>query len=181
VLIDLRGLEIPIVVTQCGEANAYYAAASRDITVCYELLSYANELSGKSGAALYQLDRDAAATLIFATLHEIGHALVDALGLPLHTDDEDMADQLAFLVLTNTDHAEQVAHDAGDVHRPSSERAFVAVCMLYGRHRDPALGEALGAEAERCLESTARIVDAWNEALAPYTRLDTGRTFFDPL
>jgi hypothetical protein len=190
-LYGLHGFAVPIVVKECGEESAFYAPASRTITICYEILRYANDLAGKSGEGRYALDRNALITVVYFTLHEIGHALIDVLELSLYTDEEEMADQFAFLVATSTDDAALVTdlikapasflhrHGAAmhggktsDEHRHGDERAFAALCLLYGRLRNPEVGQALGAEAARCVADTARVVDAWSQALAPYSNLD---------
>jgi hypothetical protein len=201
-LYGLHGFAVPIVVKECGEESAFYAPRSRTITICYEILRYANDLAGKSGNDRYTLDRNALITVVYFTLHEIGHALIDVLALSLYTDEEEMADQFAFLVATSADDAALVAdlikapasflhrHGAAmhggrarDEHRHGDERAFAALCLLYGRLRNPEVGEALGADAARCIADTARVVDAWNQALAPYSSLDdrTPQTGLAPL
>ena len=63
------------------------------------------------------------------------------------------------------------------MHSSSKDRAFEAMCLLYGRQRDPAIGRALGAAAPRCIAHTRDVMARWNRLLRPYTRIDTGDTF----
>jgi hypothetical protein len=51
------------------------------------------------------------------------------------------------------------------------------MCLLYGRHRDPGVGKALGKAAAGCVQHAADVVGMWNRLLEPHTRIDTGRTF----
>jgi hypothetical protein len=198
-LISLGDLRVPISVEECGEVDAHYVPSTQTIKICYEFIANANRLAGKPEAEWFTLDRNAAAVLAFTALHEMGHALIDVLDLPIRGREEDAADQFAFLMLTNAGDADLVNRimvapavffhhhgveqdrtggpSAVDVHSPSAERAFEAVCLLYGRHRDPDLGVALDDQAAGCITHAAEIVDRWNAYLVAYTRLDNGRTF----
>jgi hypothetical protein len=199
-LISLGDLRVPISVEECGEITAHYAPSTRSIKICYEFVANANRLAGKPEAEWFVLDRNAAAVLAFTALHEMGHALIDVLALPVGgAREEDAADQFAFLIMTNASDAELVGQimaapavffhhhgleqdeaggpSADDVHSPSAQRAFEAICILYGRHRDAELGEALAAAADGCITHAADVIDTWNGYLAAHTRLDTGRTF----
>jgi len=199
-LISLGDLHVPISVEECGEVDAHYVPSTQTIKICYEFIANANRLAGKPEAEWFTLDRNAAAVLAFTALHEMGHALIDVLDLRVRSDEEeDVADQFAFLILTNANDAELVndimvapavffhhhgleqdqagGPAADDVHSPSAQRAFEAVCILYGRHRDRDLGVALDAQAAGCITHAGEVIDRWNGYLAAYTRIDTGRTF----
>jgi hypothetical protein len=198
-LISLGRLRVPVTVEQCDDVKAQYDTRSNRILICYEFIANANRLAGKPKSEWYTLDKDAATMLIFTALHEISHALVDVLRLRPGGNEEDLADQFAFLMMTNVkdaemmqrliavpaaffhEHGKEVAreggHAKGDVHSSSASRAFEAMCMLYGRQRDPTLGRALGADGPRCIAHTREVIAKWNRLLRPYTRLDTGNTF----
>lgn len=198
-LISLGSRRVPIVVEECGEVDAHYNPRTQRIRICYEMVATANRLAGKPRPDWYVLDRDAASVLIFIALHEIGHALVDLLDLRFRGSEEDLADQFAFLLMTNindVDFAKRLVrspaaffyhhgveveanggHSKTDVHSPSKDRAFEALCLLYGRHRDANIGRALGTDAATCVDHAAGVIDTWNRLLAPHTRVDSGRTF----
>lgn len=199
-LIGLGDLRVPVTVEECGEVSAHYAPATQTITICYEFIANANRLAGKPESEWFALDRNAAAVLAFTALHEMGHALIDVLDLRVGSnEEEDVADQFAFLILTNANDAELVndimvapavffhhhgleqdqagGPAADDVHSPSAQRAFEAVCILYGRHRDRDIGVALDGQAAGCITHAGEVIDRWNGYLAAYTRIDTGRTF----
>lgn len=198
-LISLGSRRVPIVVEECGEVDAHYNARTQRIRICYEMIATANRLAGKPRPDWYVLDQDAASVLIFIALHEIGHALVDVLDLRFRGSEEDLADQFAFLLMTNINdvdlakrlvrspaaffyhHGVEVeangGHAADDVHSPSKDRAFEALCLLYGRHRDATIGRALGSDAATCIDHADGVIGMWNRLLAPYTRIDSGRTF----
>jgi hypothetical protein len=195
-LISLGARRVPITVEQCGEIDAHYNPNTETIRICYEFIANANRLAGKPETQWFALDQTAASILIFVALHEIGHALVDVFDLTFRGNEEDLADQFAFLLMTNVNdtdlvnrlvaapaaffyhHGQENEHRPGDVHSPSGDRAFEAMCLLYGRHRDPGVGKALGPKvAAGCVDHAAAVVAMWNQLLEPHTRIDTGRTF----
>ncbi|MCE9578559.1 MAG: DUF4344 domain-containing metallopeptidase [Deltaproteobacteria bacterium] len=192
VLIDLRRVTVPIAVEECGAPNASFLPREQRIRICYELLAQANGLGDKPADTW---DDDTRYFVMFATLHEIAHALFDLIHAQ-PDDEEDRADQFALLMLTNHDdtalaraatHASAAffahldraegAHDPADVHSASIVRATHAICMLWGRLHDPALRDRLGDRAAACQAETDEARAYWNQRLAPYTRVASGRTF----
>lgn len=72
---------LEVVVRECGEPNGFYRPGG-EVTICYELVELANAALGRTGDDLTRLDPRARAVLVVA-LHELGHAVVDRLALPL--------------------------------------------------------------------------------------------------
>jgi hypothetical protein len=192
ILLDLRRFEIPIDVRECGEPNAFYDPSTSRIVFCYDLIAAANELAGRPRDSY---DSHARAVVIFAVLHEMAHALLHRLRLQPYVNEEDVADDFALLMMTNVDvdaarrlvdapsqfffaHEHAYQANANSVHSSDDDRARKALCILWGRHHDPELGARMSAAArENCDNYTRAIVDAWNRALAPYCRVESGRTF----
>lgn len=190
--IELRQVNVPIFVEECGKENAFYRKSAGQIHICYELIALGNRLAGRPADAY---DEDTHFMVAFTTLHEIGHAMLDLLKIQ-PADEEDRADQLALLALTNIDdpelarrviHApaeffvyldeERGTHDPSDPHSANLQRAANSICLLWGRLHDPALGQRLGDRAARCDAYTTEALAYWNELLAPYTRVENRRTF----
>lgn len=198
-VLSLGAVRVPFSVEECGASDVSYSRKKRRITLCYEFIVEVNRLLGKSRAQWFQVDSTTAAVLVFAALHEIGHALVHVLNLSVVGREEDSADQFAILLMTQVAdsafarrivqapsaffyrHGVEVegtaGHDVDDAHGTSAQRAGEALCLLYGRHRDAALGQTLGPAASGCIERAARIAAVWNARLAPYTRVAGGRMF----
>lgn len=178
---------------ECGEANAFYDPATRTISLCFELIE---QLAEDFGA---RLDDDAelatavAGAYTFIALHEVGHALVDMLELPVTGREEDAVDQLsAWLLIGEAGGNDAVLHAAmafsfagegyelaeGDFaasHSLDRQRYFNFVCWVYGS--DPGARPALALDAglpperaEGCAEEYARIDRSWATLLAPYAR-----------
>lgn len=189
-----EGVGAPITVEECdGVISAHYTFKSRSIRICYELMAYANQLAQRAPGKADPYTND---VLMYVTLHEIGHALIHQLGIPIDGNAEDAADQFAWLTMTNYNdsslahtimtvpaeflefHGRDVADDdEPDEHPPGTERAFDALCLLYGRHRDAEAKQRLGKNADFCMRWTQQIIRIWNRRLAPYTRIESGNTF----
>ncbi|MBD0320886.1 MAG: hypothetical protein ICV87_11170, partial [Gemmatimonadetes bacterium] len=91
--------DVTIGFEKCGEPNAYYHAERRSVSLCYELVGDLDAaLGGDAGDEGAQAVSDA---LLFTTLHEVGHALVDVLDIPIAGREEDAVDQLAAVMLVD--------------------------------------------------------------------------------
>jgi len=104
--------DLVLTATECGDVNAYYDPQNQAIQICYEFAQYfyilhANDQKGQDG----KFDRESVikstmGTIRFVMLHEVGHALVDILDLPITGREEDAVDQLAAVVLLSSDNAD---------------------------------------------------------------------------
>jgi hypothetical protein len=94
---------------QCGQVNAFYDYKLQAVQICYEYVRsfwnlQANDQKGADG----KFDNAAVAKSVIGTLnftlhHEVGHALVDILDLPITGGEEDAVDQLAAVVLLSSE------------------------------------------------------------------------------
>lgn len=131
-------------------------------------------------------------TTLFVFYHELGHALIDMLDLPVTGREEDAVDQLATIVLLEAGPEGRDAALRGaewfqsqsrrtgsrapfwDEHSLDQQRYFNILCWVYGSdttaHR-ALLGRDWGlpaARAERCPAEYDRMSRAWDSMLAPY-------------
>jgi len=181
--------DIQVVFADCGKANATYDPAQAAVFVCYELLrlfaqDYRKYAPTDSAAdvALWQ-------TALFVFYHEMGHALIDILGLPATGREEDAVDQLATILLLEAgpdgrDAALRGAEwlqlqsrrstgrsRAWDEHSLDQQRYFNVICWVYGsdpKAQAALLGRDWGlprARAARCPPEYARIHRAWTSLL----------------
>jgi hypothetical protein len=95
-------IELPSEITaeyaECGEENAFYDPEAQKITLCYEIIEWAESISSEGENP----DEVAQNILTFFSLHEIGHALIDLYELPITGREEDVADQIATFFLLGT-------------------------------------------------------------------------------
>lgn len=184
---------LTIVFSDCGVANAFYDPAQAAIFMCYDLVhdlaaDYANYGLSDSAhaAAVWQ-------TTFFIFYHELGHAVIDILDLPVTGREEDAVDQLATVILLEggeegRDAAllgaswfERMSQRMGgdvpfwDEHSLNSQRYFNIICWVYGS--DTSTHESLlGPDwmlppdrAERCPDEYNRMRRAWESMLVPHT------------
>ena len=198
VLLRLGELQVPVTLRQCGGPDAYYDKKAKSITICYEYLAEVNRLLGKPLAKQFQVDDDTSAALAFTALHEIAHALIHTLGLRFQSNEEDVADRFAILLLLRSgdkdlaskfvqspaaffrQHGQEMraagGHRVNDTHSSSAKRAQDALCLLYGRFPDAALASTLGTRAATCAQWGEAARREWNEQLRGYSRVQSGET-----
>lgn len=186
-----RGISVEVL--ECDEPNAFYDPEARRLRICYGMVSMVSEAFGDIDS-----DREhAVATLgttLFIFFHELGHALIHELDLPITGREEDAVDQLATLLLINGGpEGVQAARDGAAFfarlaerrgpgtgsfwgeHSLEEQRFFNVLCWVYGS--DPAShadlleqGALPAARAERCPEEWARLQSAWSALLAPHQK-----------
>ncbi|MBO0680854.1 hypothetical protein JRC04_25590 [Mycolicibacterium sp. S2-37] len=93
--------DIPLIGRQCGEANAYWSPSDTAMTICYEDVDAGFQVFSKAK------DPDPVASTLGAEratfYHELGHATIDIYDLPFTGREEDVADQLAAVLLLEPD------------------------------------------------------------------------------
>jgi len=185
--------DIEVVVTECDTANAFYDPEQTRIVMCYELI----QLLDQEFAGLYeteQADEQAVAdATAFVFQHEMGHALVDVLELPITGKEEDAVDDLATLVLLHgwEDGDESALNAAAafylqgeeqdaeleelpywDEHSLGLQRYYQIACVVYGFNPDKhaeLVGEDLPQErAQRCPAEYEQKASSWEVLLADY-------------
>ena len=179
---------------ECGEANAYYDPDTRTIDLCLELLTDLRESFAGAYESEDDVDDAVAGAFVFYLFHELGHALIDALELPVIGREEDAADQLAAWVLIDADEGNQAVIDAAtsfygdeddkveveetdfaDEHGLDRQRYFNMVCWVYGS--DPDANEDLvddgwlpEARADLCQAEYQQLDRSWSKLLEGHLR-----------
>ncbi|PSL20178.1 DUF4344 domain-containing metallopeptidase [Shimia abyssi] len=132
--------------------------------------------------------------------HELGHALIDILGLPIFGQEEDAADVLSVFLIDafyEEDTAVQLAYDTAfgflgeaentgdvafwDVHGPDLQRYYNLVCIFYGANPDERddVAQDLGLpqdRAEYCPDEYEQAADSWGRALDEVTHPKGGKS-----
>lgn len=148
------------------------------------------------GAAMAQQEEVksyVASNLLAIFYHEIGHALVDVMQLPIFGQEEDAADVLSILMihdLFEEEAAVQMTYDTAwsfwadsqayketvywDVHGPDLQRYYTTVCLFVGgnieEREDIAQDLELPEERlETCEEEFALAYDSWGAVMDDIT------------
>jgi hypothetical protein len=183
-------LDITLATAHCDEPNAAYNPSMRRVTLCYELfLSLADRFSSTPGQEYV-----VPGTIMFALMHETGHALVDVLALPVTGREEDAVDQLATKLLleqgaigdslafgavgwfaTSAQHGSLDSLALADDHSLDQQRVYNLICWIEGRApgRYPEIvshGWLPEHRREKCPDEYARLSASWRRLLARYHR-----------
>lgn len=185
---------LPTRFAECGEANAFYDPLIKSITMCYELIgAIADEFSQGSGSD-EELETATINTVLFVFFHELGHALIDILKLPVTGKEEDAVDQLASLILIESgDDGEEAALDGAtwfllqagktgvddlafwDEHSLDAQRFYNIACWVYGRNPKKyselvTAGLLPEPRAVQCVDEYRKMSESWMKLLSPYLK-----------
>jgi hypothetical protein len=146
-----------------------------------------------------------AGNLLFVVLHELGHGLINEMGLPVLGREEDAADSFAAVVMLSmkNEFSARVLADAAkgwflhdrrdrtantplafyDEHSLNQQRAYQIVCYMVGSDPEKfsALAEDTQMPPERrtsCRGDFSNAEWSWNRVLAPHRRTAHVRTPF---
>lgn len=146
-------------------------------------------LATSIGACAEEADDFVTANMASVLYHELGHAVIDQMQLPIFGQEEDAADVLSVLLINRLfeeDAAQAVAYDAAfgfsaeaeqagqpmfwDVHGPDEQRYFNLICLFYGANVDERhdLADELSLPEERavsCEGEFAIAEDSWGPVL----------------
>ena len=137
---------------QCGDENAWYDPDEHTITFCYELVRRIKKIAPKGKRAGVTRQDAILGSVYFSLHHEIRHAFIDILELPVLGREEDAADMMAAYAILVMDkplpeklvrgaawmwgqEAQREKPDKGDladVHSLSYQRFFNLLCLAYG-------------------------------------------------
>ena len=182
--------DIVLATGHCAEPNAEYEPDAHRVIVCYELFSYLGDQFKSDPAEEYLVS----GTVVFALMHELGHALVDVLALPITGREEDAVDQLAtILLLEQGPVGDSLAFGAvgwlstnaqsrrlddlafADDHGLDQQRVFNLVCWIYGRdstryHQAIEDGWLPEQRRAKCPHEYRQMTGSWRRLLDPFRR-----------
>lgn len=187
--------DLTINVAECGQINAFYDPNAQQITLCYELMEYYQEIFADQFESEDEISQTVVGATLFTFFHELGHALIDVLELPTTGKEEDAVDELATVILALAgDEGEQSALAAAhwfllegskpegaenspfwDEHSLDMQRFYGIVCLLYGSNQEKYASlvqeiELPESRAQRCESEYTKKSTSWLTLIAPYVR-----------
>lgn len=181
--------DIGIRLRQCGEPNAYYDGERHEVQLCLELVGGIAEVLQPQFEDENDFTDAVAGAFIATALHEVGHALVHVLELPITGREEDAVDQLsAWLLIQGGESASVLGaaaayytdedaddHALASEHSLDRQRYFNHLCWVYGSapeaHAFLIEDWALpAARAERCADEYRRLERSWQRLLGEHLR-----------
>lgn len=177
--------DVTVEMAECGRSGAFYDPSRPAVQLCYELMmDLVNELTDpETGDQTMFVNAFA-----FVLLHQVGHAMVDVLKLPVGVSAEEAADQFAIVMagyageqLGGTVHGADALRELQvDWENPGSGRAGVTearvsrlACLLYGSNPEGyahLVEEGLvdADDGERCEDEYAALDEKWTEMLSEH-------------
>jgi hypothetical protein len=176
------------------DTSPYYDPDDGNIHVPYEFFYETIGVFLETGDGEDAAVDNAVDALEFVIYHEVAHALIDALRIPVTGREEDAADGLATAILTlaveqgpgtvltaadwfyalselggDTIGADQFA----DVHSLDDQRFYSLVCWVYGSNPDRYVrlikrGDLPKSRAVGCVDEYLQNVESWIELLDPW-------------
>lgn len=186
--------DIQIVFTECEEINAYWYPEQKSIYICYELIEYNLMLFSELSETPEDAVSPAIYSIFFIMSHELGHALIDVLDLPVLGREEDAADQIATLfTLSGDSETEDPAiagaiffHQLGqqtkskdlmfwDEHGLDKQRFYNILCLMYGSNPEKNRylvdeGYLPEERAVTCSEEYSNVNESWDKLLQPFNK-----------
>ncbi len=180
--------DITLTTAHCAQPNASYDPDRRRVTLCYELFEELTDKFAREVGGEYLVS----GTLVFALMHELGHAIIDVLELPIVGREEDAVDQLATILLLNQGPTgDSLAFGAvgwfalnapakplndiafADEHGLNQQRVYNIICWIYGRaptrYREVVREGWLPEDRARgCQSEFLRLARNWERLLSPY-------------
>ena len=136
--------DVTIILGECGTPNAFYDPDQKEITICYELMDYFIQVFAEDAESDDEVGEAVVGATLFTFYHEVGHALVDVLDLPITGREEDAVDQLSTIILISLDEEEEadgvgtnaILSAAMWFYKESEQQAdsFVDELPFYGEH-----------------------------------------------
>ncbi|HMT40012.1 MAG TPA: DUF4344 domain-containing metallopeptidase [Sphingorhabdus sp.] len=142
----------------CDTANAFYEPRLQQLVMCYELMGMLAQNAAAAGKSDEEIGQDMMFASIFFFYHEMGHALVHQLDLPITGKEEDAVDDMAALLLleNNEDGSggvmiASVVQQFGELamkmadmdslpfwgqHSLDAQRMYHLMCMIYGSNSE---------------------------------------------
>ncbi|WP_246030463.1 DUF4344 domain-containing metallopeptidase [Litoreibacter halocynthiae] len=141
------------------------------------------------------------ANLLSIFYHEMGHAVIDLMEVPIYGQEEDAADTMAVLLidaLYDEDTAQEIAYDSAfgfindpdgkeevaywDLHGTDEQRYYNHICLFYGAAPDEReeLAEELGLPEERaesCADEYEQAISSWGQIFDEMEKPGSGESF----
>lgn len=184
--------DITVSVKQCGSPEAFYRVKKDEIILCYEVVDpYIDEIQSASKVNISVAAGVAVRMTVFTLHHELAHALIDQLELPLAESAEDSADELGSILIFfshDTRFAQTVnwsaaiqflafavnspRHRSNDVHSPDIQRSYAIRCLAFGASpgtAHPVLKKQITEANEQiCFTKYHQAKTYWLNVLRPY-------------
>jgi len=183
--------DLPVVFAETGQVNAWYDPSKHQIVMTYDLVEFFAKDAARNCQSKEQAAQRVWGSIIFTLMHELAHALIGEMDIPVVGREEDAADEFATLLLLE---AGETGHQAlfgtadwfeamsrsqkdlnfWDEHSLDQQRLFNILLLMYG-HDPKKYGPYVTQYVPQQRLSRAlrdyKIKDhRWEKLLEPYVR-----------
>jgi len=187
--------DVPVLATDAGpchdNVNAFYKPDKHAVYLCFAFVDSFYEAFREAGKNDQEASNAALNAMAFCTLHEMGHALINELGLGVTGKEEDAVDELAGLILIEnklekwaidgttamtllTKNSDKEKPQFFDEHSLSPQRLGDILCMVYGsdpkKYSDMENDKELAPRLPKCQKFYEQKDKAWTTMLEPHER-----------
>lgn len=177
--------DVTVELAECGRPGAFYDPSRPAVQVCYELMVELAEtlMSDEDGD-----DQVFVGAFALILLHQVGHAFVDLMELPVNATPEEAADQMAVVMVGFAEEGLQSAVEGAialhemelDWENPGSGSTALSgrrlenlLCLLYGTNPDAhewivEEGHLPAARASGCEARYEEVSQEWIEMLSEH-------------
>lgn len=182
--------DIGVRFAECGQSNAFFYPAKMEILMCAEMVVEMEQDFAQVIADEQARQEAVMGAFAAVLLHEVGHALVSALQIPITGREEDAVDQLSAWVLIESGMAEDVLSSAATYysqgtandrqmageHSLNQQRYYNQVCWVFGSNPDGFMHLLSDwglpeARARRCPNEYAQLRNSWARLLDGHLRV----------
>lgn len=184
---------LPVYLGETGRVNAWYSPRDHSVTVSYELVvQLTKDFYPVVNNSWEEAGKMAMLTTGFIFFHEVGHALVGELDLPVVGREEDVADEFSTMIMASDPGAVPIALAGAfwfdlmsknqdpsklpfwDEHSLNQQRAYEILTLLYGSNPQQYKEIEQRVPAERLRRAQfdyEKKKRAWVRLLQPYAKV----------
>jgi len=181
-----------IIFAETGEVNCWYDPSKHHVVMTYDFMEYILQDAVKNKNTEAEAVQFATGAILFTLMHEVGHALIGEMDVPVVGREEDAADEFATMLLLDAGPpGHQMLSSAADwfhvmsqgrsgnlafwdEHSLDQQRVFNILLLMYG-HSPETYGPFVSTivpkqRLAKALHEYKVKEHRWNKLLTPYVR-----------
>ena len=180
-----------VIFAETGDINAWYDPSQHRVMMTYDFMEFIIKDAVQNKSTEAEAIQYATGAILFTLMHEMGHALIGEMDIPVVGREEDAADEFATMILLDAGpQGHEILGSAADwfgvmsrnqkdlafwdEHSLDQQRLFNILLLMYG-HSPDTYGSIVSQVVPRNRMAKAlheyKIKEhRWNKLLTPYTR-----------
>ena len=180
-----------VIFAETGDINAWYDPNRHQVVMAYDFIEFIIRDAVQNKATQEEAVEYATGAILFTLMHELGHALIGEMDLPVVGREEDAADEFATMILLEAGpFGHNILGSAADwfgmmsrnksqlafwdEHSLDQQRLFNILLLMYGHSPDtygPLVGQVVPqGRMAKALHEYKLKDHRWDKLLRPYLR-----------